>query len=204
MIKAALHSSIDAGKPTPRMIRVWDPLLRLFHWSLATGFLVAYLTEDDLLTLHLWAGYLILGLIAFRLVWGFVGPRHARWSEFVKAPSEIIAYLRDAARFRARRYIGHNPAGGAMVVALLISLTATGISGLGVYAVEQSSGPLVPLVNRLSEHWAHLLEEVHEVLANLTLLLVGLHLTGVALTSLEQRENLIGSMIWGRKRSEDE
>ena len=79
-------------KPTS-VVRVWDPLVRLFHWSLAIGFAVAFLTEDDLLALHVQAGYLILGLLLIRLLWGFAGPRHARWSDFVREPAAIAAYL---------------------------------------------------------------------------------------------------------------
>ena len=202
MSDTTLLSGDDSRMPPARMVRAWDPLVRVFHWSLAASFTVAYLTEDDFLVAHLWAGYLILGLIALRLLWGFVGPRYARWSDFVKAPAAIIAYLQDAVRFRARRYIGHNPAGGAMVVALLVSLTATGVSGLAVYGFEELSGPLASLVSGLPAYWAHPLEDAHEVLANLTLLLVGLHLAGVILASLEHRENLVISMVSGSKRSD--
>ena len=182
-------------------VRIWDPLLRIFHWSLAIAFAVAFVTEDDLLALHVWAGYAILGLIAFRLVWGFLGPRHAQWSDFVKEPREIASYLRNALRFRAERHLGHNPAGGAMVVALLLALTVTGISGLAVYGAQELSGPLAPLLGGVSEAWAHTLEEVHEVFANLTLLLVALHLAGVALASVQHQENLVKAMITGYKRS---
>lgn len=199
------HLSTDnTDSIPPGTVRVWDPLLRIFHWSLATSFLVAFLTEDELMTVHVWAGYAILALIGFRLVWGFLGPRHARWSDFVKPPAEIFAYLRDAIRFRATRHLGHNPAGGAMVLALLFGLAATGLSGLAVYGAEELSGPLAPMFSGVSEAWADDLEEVHEVLANLTLLLVILHLAGVALASLQHRENLVRSMITGRKPSDVE
>ena len=81
----------DPGSETS-VVRVWDPLVRVFHWTLVTCFAVAYFTEDDLLALHVWAGYAVFGLIAVRLFWGFVGPRHARWSDCVKEPREILAY----------------------------------------------------------------------------------------------------------------
>jgi cytochrome b len=204
MNETTLLSRESTLSPGPKMVHVWDPLVRLFHWSLAASFMIAFLTEDDLLVVHVWAGYIILGLILVRLVWGFVGPRHARWSDFIKEPREIIAYLKDAMRFRASRYLGHNPAGGAMVIALLVSLAATGLSGLAVYGAQELSGPLAPMLGGLSEGWAHLMEDIHEVLANLTLLLVLLHLAGVAFASLEHRENLVRSMITGLKRSETE
>jgi cytochrome b len=192
------------SEPKPKMVRVWDPLVRLFHWSLAASFAIAFLTEDDLLVVHVWAGYIIFGLILVRLIWGFVGTRHARWSDFVKEPGEIVAYLKDAVRFRASRYVGHNPAGGAMVVTLLVSLIATGLTGLAVYGGQELSGPLAPMLSGLPESWGHLLEDVHEVLANLTLLLVLLHLAGVVFASLQHRENLVRAMITGLKRSETE
>jgi len=203
MKKTRSYSSTPDREARPGMLSIWDPLLRLFHWSLAAGFAVAFLTEDDLLNLHVWAGYLVLGLIPLRILWGLVGPLHARWSDFVKEPAEIAAYLRDAAGFRAARHLGHNPAGGAMVVALLTSVAATGLSGLALYGAQELSGPLAPLLNGLPAGWGHILEEVHEVLANLTLLFVILHLAGVALASLQHRENLAKSMITGLKRSEN-
>ena len=191
----------DIHQPTPKLVRVWDPLVRMFHWGLAGSFAIAFLTEDDLLALHVWAGYLILGLIFIRVLWGFIGTRHARWSDFVKQPAEIFTYLKATIRSRAARYLGHNPAGGAMVVALMLSVTLTGLSGLAVYGAQELSGPMAPLLSGLSEGWAHALEDVHEVVANLTLLLVLLHLAGVALASLQHRENLVRAMITGLKRS---
>ena len=204
MNNSTLLSHEYADEPEPGMVRVWDPLVRIFHWGLAASFAIAFLTEDDLLVVHVWAGYTIFGLILVRLIWGLVGPRHARWSNFVREPGEIMAYLKDAVRFRAPRYLGHNPAGGAMVVALIVSLVATGLSGLAVYGAQELSGPLAPLFSGLSEVWAHVLEDVHEVLANLTLLLVLLHVAGVAFASLQHRENLVKAMITGMKRSETE
>lgn len=198
-LSAEPRSLSEVGESVTQL-RVWDPLVRIFHWSLAGGFAIAFVTEDDLLGPHVWAGYLVLALVAFRLVWGFVGPRTARWTDFVKAPGETLAYLRDIARFRAKRHLGHNPAGGAMVVALLLALTATGLSGLALYGAQELSGPLAAFMQYLPAAWAHPLEEIHEVLANLTLVLVVLHVAGVVLASLQHRENLVRSMITGYKR----
>ena len=181
-----------------RTIPVWDPAVRLFHWSLAGAFLVAYVTEDDWEMLHVNAGYLIGILIALRLLWGFVGTPHARFSDFVRRPREVMAYAGDAVRRRAPRYIGHNPAGGAMVVALLISLTLTVATGIALYGATDFAGPLAGVWR--GEFAADVLEEVHEVGANLTLLLVVLHLGGVLFSSLEHGENLVKSMINGRKK----
>ncbi len=185
-------------------VKVWDLLVRGFHWSLATSFLVAYLTEDDYLSIHVWAGYTIIALVTIRLIWGFIGTRYARWSDFVKPPSEVIQYLKDAVNFKAARHIGHNPAGGAMVVALIISLLATTISGLAVYGGQELSGPMASMLSGIPESWAHTLEEIHETLANLTLLLIFLHLAGVAFASIQHHENLVRSMITGFKNIHEE
>lgn len=181
-----------------RSIPVWDPAVRLFHWSLATAFLVAYFTEDEMETLHVNAGYLIGILIGLRLIWGFVGTPHARFSDFVRTPREVMAYLADALHRRAPRYVGHNPAGGAMVVALLICLAMTVLSGVALYGATDFAGPLAGSFR--GERAADVLEAVHELGANLTLLLVVFHLGGVLFSSLEHGENLVKSMITGRKK----
>jgi cytochrome b len=181
-----------------RDIEVWDPALRLFHWSLAGAFLVAYVTGDDWRILHVNAGYLIGILILLRLVWGFVGPRYARFSDFVRTPREVMAYMKDAVYLRAPRYIGHNPAAGAMVVALVICLTLTVLTGIALYGATDFAGPLAGVWR--GERAADVLEEMHEAGANITLFLVFLHLGGVLFTSLEQGENLVKSMVTGRKR----
>jgi cytochrome b len=183
----------------PATIKVWDPLVRIFHWSLVIFFSIAYVTEDDLMQLHVWAGYGILGLITFRLIWGLIGTRHARFTDFVKKPHVVFQYLRDILHGNAKRYLGHNPAGGAMVVLLLLLLTATGISGVALYGIEEHAGPLA----EWTRNWPHImediLEETHELLANTTLLLVLIHIGGVLLASLQHGENLIASMWHGKK-----
>ncbi len=201
-------------------VRVWDPLVRLFHWSLVIAFITAYVTGDELEDVHVVAGYFIVGLVVFRLIWGFIGTRHARFSDFVFRPPTVIAYLKDILAFRAKRYIGHNPAGGAMVVALLISLSLATLSGMKLLAVEENEGPFaaiqienispvaVAMADEDEEHehdggkeesvW----EEVHEFFVNFTLLLVLLHLAGVAVSSFAHGENLPRAMVTGKKRQD--
>lgn len=183
-----------------RGIKVWDLPVRLFHWSLASCFVIAYVTEDDFITLHSYAGYTMIGLIIFRLIWGFIGSPHARFSDFTHPPKTVITYLKQVIRFQADRFVGHNPAGGAMVFALLISLSLAILSGLITYGAEQSSGPLAGLMATAPLAIGKAAEEVHEFFANFTLLLVLLHLAGVAMASLQHRENLVRSMINGRKQ----
>lgn len=200
MITASTVAATTEQPDTSERVRVWDPLVRIFHWTLAGGFATAFIVEDDLLGIHVWAGYPVLALIAVRLVWGLIGPRHARFSDFVRKPSAVLAYVRDALRLRAPRYLGHNPAGGAMVIALMIAVALTGLSGLAIYGAEELSGPLAPLMSGLSGSWGHFFEEVHEVMANLTLVLIVAHVAGVIFSSLSHRENLISSMVTGWKR----
>jgi cytochrome b len=204
------------------MVRVWDPLVRIGHWTLVATFFIAYFTEDDFLTVHVWAGYVAGVVVCLRVLWGFVGSPHARFADFVRSPAVVWGYLRDIFGGHARRYLGHNPAGGAMILALLIGVAGTVGSGLVLYAVEDNAGPLAGLVSQSpqavpaarkgesvelreyeesgdeEEFW----EEVHEIFTNLTLLLVALHVAGVLLASYSHRENLVKAMLTGEKHSE--
>jgi cytochrome b len=211
-------------------VKVWDPIVRIGHWTLVIAFFTAYFTEDDFLTQHVWAGYVVGGIICFRLFWGFVGSRHARFGDFVRSPTVTLQYLGDLKANRAKRYIGHNPAGGAMIIALLISIAGAVSSGLMLYAIEEGEGPLAGWVanspvsssgpaliprahadddddrhggkkRHIDEDSEEFWEETHEVFANLALLLVGLHVAGVFFSSYAHRENLVKAMVTGRKRS---
>ncbi len=178
-------------------IKVWDPLVRVFHWGLVSLFLLAFATEDDFLDLHVVSGYLITGLILFRLIWGVIGTRHARFSDFVKSPEEIKAYLKDVLLFRAKHYLGHNPAGGAMVIALLVSLGMTVLMGMLTYGATEFAGPFAAIT--AGGMMADAFEEIHEFFANFTVLLVVFHVAGVVIASLQHRENLVRSMVDGYK-----
>ncbi len=186
-------------KDMPQMI-VWDSLVRFFHWSLVTAFLIAYVTEENLLSVHTWAGYLVLALVLIRTAWGFIGTRHARFSDFIYSPQTIIQFLKDTFYLKARRYLGHNPAGGAMVVLLLISLVLTATSGIFLLGAEDHSGPFASFFQGGAYFWAEALEEVHEFFANLTLLLVVVHIAGVVVESMIHHENLVKAMLTGLKQ----
>jgi cytochrome b len=181
-------TAVEAGGDTPpATIKVWDPFVRVFHWSLVSLFAFAYMTGDEVQRVHNAAGYAIAGLLALRIVWGFIGPRHARFSTFVRTPREALRYLRDVLLLRASRYIGHNPAGGLMIVALIVMLGATVATG---YLMTTDA------------YWgSEALEEVHGALANATMGLVALHVLGVLVASFAHRENLVGAMITGHKRA---
>jgi cytochrome b len=178
------------------LIKVWDLPLRIFHWLLVTAFFVAYFTEDDLLTVHVWAGYLIGGLLVFRVVWGFIGNEYARFNQFLCSPALSIAYLKDLIQAKAKRYIGHNPAGAAMIVLLLISLTITVTTGVAVYGAAKGAGILAFMQDSHEYFW----EIVHEFFANFTLALVFVHIIGVAVESVIHRENLARAMFHGNKK----
>ena len=177
--------------------RVWDPVVRVGHWTLAFGFVTAYLTEGEA-PVHMWAGYLLAGVVLFRLLWGFIGTRHARFSDFLYSPARILAYLKNLLGGRPEHYRGHNPAGGVMILLLLLSLTLTAGSGMAIYAVEEHAGPLAGLMTA-SESAEELWEELHEFFGNLTLVLVIVHVTGALVSSYLHRENLVKAMVTGRK-----
>ncbi|MCC6467778.1 MAG: cytochrome b/b6 domain-containing protein [Alphaproteobacteria bacterium] len=176
------------GAMPPATVRVWDPFVRTFHWTTAGLFVLAYATGDRVEWLHLLAGYSIAALVALRTVWGLVGPRHARFSDFVRHPRTVRAYLSDMMRLHARRHLGHNPAGGAMTVALLAMLASIAVTG-----------HLMTTDAFWDSEW---MEELHAFLAHAVLGLIALHLLGVAFASLAHRENLVRAMITGCKRSE--
>ena len=198
-------------------IQVWDLFVRASHWLIVIGFFIAYFTEEDAMTVHTWAGYVIGALLLMRIAWGFVGPRYARFSNFIYRPTAILSYFWALVTGHAKRYVGHSPAGGAMVILLIGSLAATVGTGLIVYA-EHAAGPLAPFIahtqqigplkvgvvrnNDKSEERENesALKEVHETLANVTVALVIFHVLGVILASFVHRENLFAAMITGCKR----
>ncbi len=194
-----------------KLVEVWDPLVRTGHWVLVIAFFTAYFTEDDPLTVHVWAGYVVGAIVIVRIVWGFVGTPHARFRDFLYGPLAALRYLGNLLRGKGRRYLGHSPAGGAMVILLLLGLAAAVWSGLMVYAYDQQAGPLAGFIVSPDalpagefEAREHYWEETHEVLANLTLFLVILHIAGVFLASFVHKENLVRSMFTGRKRGLEE
>jgi len=179
----SIASASRAERPARTL--VWDAPLRVFHWLLAASFAVAWLSSEGerWQLVHVTAGYTMAGLVAFRVVWGLVGTRHARFSDFVRSPWQAVDYLVTLAERRPQHHTGHNPAGGLAILALLLLTVLTAVTGWANY-------------NELGAHW---MEEVHEVLASTMLGLVGLHLAAVVVSSVLHRENLVTAMIHGRK-----
>ena len=197
-----IQTALPHAMPAAREVKVWDPLVRVFHWTLVIGFFTAYLTEgeEETMVLHSWAGYTVVGLVLVRLLWGFIGTRHARFRDFVYRPAVVKDYLVSILKFSPRRYLGHNPAGGLMIIALLVSVFMTAFFGMALYAAEEQAGPLVGWFGALGESWESVFEETHEFFANFTLLLVATHVAGVVVESVLHRENLVRAMFTGRKR----
>jgi cytochrome b len=171
-------------------ILVWDIPTRVFHWLLVLSFTGAFVTAESerYRDIHVVLGYTVLGLLAFRLLWGFIGTRYARFSSFLFKPAEVAAYLSALLKGKARHYVGHNPLGSVAIWLLLGLGIASGVSGVLLY----------------QEIGGDVMEELHEILSNTMLAVVALHIAGVVVSSVLHRENLVRAMITGFKSAEAE
>lgn len=204
-----------AAEDETNQIKVWDRFVRIFHWTVVAGFFTAYFTDGDFLDLHIWAGYTVGALVLIRIVWGFAGPRHARFSDFLRGPFRALRYVFDLVRGRSARHLGHSPAGGLMVVVLMVGLLGTSVTGYQHYISDDHSAGMAWSEIFISSAHAHGKEihgqpvaetefwgQVHGWLADFLLMLAVLHLGGVTLASFAHRENLVGAMVTGMKRRE--
>ena len=200
-------------------VEVWDILIRVFHWSLMVSFIVAYLTRTGKNELHIYAGYTVLGLIIFRVVWGFIGSRHARFGNFVTSYSPVERYVKNLFSKKPKRYVGHNPLGGWMVIAMLITLFMLSYSGLKLHDIQSGGGPItmqMPSINPISSAYAQddveqflirekdevgedYWKELHAQYTYLMLVLIALHLAGVVVSSVLYKENIVKEMLTGKK-----
>jgi len=167
-----------------KTIRVWDPLVRLLHWTLVVCVLSNLLNESGE-TVHRWLGYTACAVVLVRIVWGFVGTAHARFADWFPTPSRLFPYLKALLRNQAPRHIGHNPAGAVMMLALMALVLSLGATGY-----------LMTTDAFFGEDW---LEELHEGLANTLIAAVVVHIGAALLDSWKHRENLVASMLHGRK-----
>ena len=174
-----------------RKVLVWDAPVRLFHWLTVASFAGAYLTAESerWRLLHVTLGYTLAGLVVFRVIWGFVGTRNARFSSFVRGPRAVLRYLKAMTTSQPEHHTGHNPAGALAIMAMLTLAVVVTASGWAVY----------------SDIGGDVLEGLHELAANSMLAVVGMHIAGVLFASWQGHENLIASMVTGRKdgRPED-
>ncbi|MGQ0430283.1 MAG: cytochrome b/b6 domain-containing protein [Gammaproteobacteria bacterium] len=172
--------------PLRPLIPVWDLAVRLLHWSLVATVAAAWLTRHAVGGWHEWIGYATLAIVACRAVWGIVGSEYARFADFVRPVSVTVRYARAVFAGQEERFIGHNPLGGWMVLALLSMVVLVGVTGW-LYTTDRFWG--VPWV-----------EELHSTLSDVMFIFVGLHILGVVFTSVRHRENLVAAMMRGRKR----
>ncbi|MDO8925650.1 MAG: cytochrome b/b6 domain-containing protein [Sideroxyarcus sp.] len=171
-------------------IQVWDVPTRVFHWSMVLSFCGVFLTSESerYRDIHVMLGYTMLGLIAFRVLWGFMGTRYARFASFLFTSGEVLTYVSALARGRAERYVGHNPAGSVAIWLLLFLIIGSGASGVLLF---QDIG-------------GDMMEELHEVLSFAMLAVVAVHIAGVVVSSILHRENLVSAMISGTKEAAPE
>ncbi len=191
---------MEKASNPPAWIPVWDVFVRVFHWGTVAGFATAYLSgEFKSNELHILVGYALTLLLIARLVWGFIGTPYARFSALHIAPAEILRYVRSLRTPHPVHYLGHNPLGALMVIALLCLLTGICASGLLILGAIEFEGPLQFITAAFSDNQAYTAREIHELLAKLALVLVGLHVLGAVSASIQHRENLIRAMITGKK-----
>ena len=182
---SASHASSSPAPPATHRTLVWDVPVRVFHWLMVASFAGAYLTAESerWRLLHVTLGYTMAGLVGFRIFWGLVGTRYARFSSFLRGPQAIARYLKSLVSGKPEHHTGHNPAGALAILAMLLLTLAVTASGWAVY-------------NDVAGKW---LEETHEVAANVMLTVIGVHIVAVLVSSWLHHENMVGSMISGRK-----
>lgn len=207
----------------PKSINVWDIFVRVFHWALVGSIIGMYISAKKMNSVHIRLGYLVIALVLARIVWGFIGTKHARFGDFLYRPAEIYQYLKSLFTGKPIHYIGHNPAGGLMILVMLIALLSTAFAGLKTIAAD-GKGPLAHTSQSLlssayadedehegdeknhpkfqrdvekHEFW----EEIHEGMTSVMLFLIFIHICGVLASSWLHKENLILSMITGKKKS---
>ncbi len=180
---------------------IWDLPTRLFHWTLASCFAIAWLTSegDRWHSLHVFAGYLMLGMVAFRVVWGFAGSHFSRFASFWFGPREAFDYLKQVASGHADRHVGHNPTGSLAIYILLALAVAVGFSGIVTMGGDEQQG--------IAAGWStfaqiKVLKQIHELGAILMLMVVAGHVTGVVVESVMHKENLARSMVTGFKMAD--
>lgn len=208
-----------------KSIKVWDRFVRFFHWALVGSIIGLYVSGEKMQGVHSRLGYFVIALVMARIVWGFIGTKHARFGDFLYSPTDIFKYIKSLFIGKPIHYVGHNPAGGLMVFVMLIALLATTFAGLNALAAE-GKGPLASTdlsilssaqadedeheedehrkydtKSRRSEGKNEFWEEIHEGMTSFMMFLIIIHICGVLVSSWLHKENLILSMITGRKRS---
>jgi len=196
-------SEIDRDKPSRKAVAVWDWPVRIVHWSLVVLITMSWITSElggNAMTYHMWSGYTILTLLIFRIAWGWVGGRHARFGSFVRGPGEVIRYAASLAGARSSSFLGHNPLGGWSVLLMLLSMTVQAATGLFANDEIFTEGPLA---SRVSAETSGFLTTIHRYNFYVLLALIVLHVLAIVFYLLVKRENLVGAMFTGRKHIAD-
>lgn len=187
---------VERRKTREPIIKVWDWAVRIGHWLMVLFFAIIYLRYRKF-PIHAYAGYLMLILVVFRIVWGMIGTKAAKFATFLYTPAEVLAYSRQMLHGHAGYYASHNPMGSWMVYALLTMMLVNGVLGLMLYSSGQQLGPLGAMV---PEDWEDLLKGMHKVLGHVTAAFVAMHIAGVLWAARAHRENYVLAMITGHKR----
>jgi len=183
---ATSRTAAGPGGAGPDTVAVWDPLVRLFHWTVVLGIILNSFALEGGKSAHRYVGYVVAAALVVRIVWGIIGSRHARFSNFVTSPWAVLSHLRAVVARRDRRYVGHNPAGGAMALALMCLIALTSLTGW---------------MQSLDTFWGvEWVQEAHEITADLILALAAVHVLAAITESVAHRENLPLAMITGCKR----
>jgi cytochrome b len=177
----------EGGAASGGEIKVWDPLVRIFHWTVVVGCVVDFFVLEDGKAGHRLIGYVVAAALVVRVIWGFFGSEHARFADFVPTPTKLGQYLKALLRREEPRYIGHNPAGAVLMLTLMGLLAAVSITGW-LLTLDALFGDKA-------------LEELHEGIANLILVLAGLHAAAAIYEGRRHNENLVWAMVTGRKRA---
>lgn len=188
---------------TMRKVAVWDAPVRVFHWTLVVLIAFSWWSGEqggNWMTYHMWSGYTILTLIAFRIIWGFIGSTHARFGDFLYGPGAVMAYLKTLPSRTAAKFAGHNPLGGLSVVLMILCVALQAVTGLFANDDISTEGPLY---NWVSKGTSDTLTTIHKYNFNVLLALVVVHIGAVLYYLIYKRENLIGAMFTGRKHLPD-
>ena len=207
-------------------VKVWDIFVRIFHWTLVGSIIGLYLSGEEFMSIHIRLGYFVICLVLARIIWGFVGTKHARFNDFLYRPRTIYDYFKSLIKGNPKHYLGHNPAGGLMIIVMLFTLLVTAFTGLKTLAIE-GQGPLATTdisilrvayadedehdddddpryryghrqKKQKDEFW----EDIHESMTSFMIFLVVAHVVGVIVSSWIHKENLLVGMITGIKKKE--
>lgn len=186
--------------PNKQSIKIWDLPVRLFHWGAVLCFIVSWASAslfDDTMKIHLYAGYTMLILVLFRIVWGFAGSSTARFSHFIRGPKSLMAYVQTLRQPVPSRYLGHNPGGGWAVIGMLSLLLFQALTGL--FSADDTGSVKGPLAHLISDNASDTISTIHSVAFDFLIAVIGIHITAVFFYRIFKHDGLITAMVTGTK-----